>query len=137
MMAISKLAVCAICLCGLGGTAAWAAGPAAPATDDAAVVYQRDRAACMSGHTGEDKNTCLKEAGAAYQAARRGGLATDGQSVYERNALSRCQLVPANERDDCRARVLGVGRTKVEGSVEGGGLLRETTTTVPVKPARP
>jgi hypothetical protein len=93
--------------------------------------YQRDRAACNSGQSGQDRATCLKEAGAALVEARRGGL-DDGRGQLEKNRLLRCDSQPPQDRDDCVRRMNGEGTTS--GSVEGGGILRELVT--PVAPAQ-
>ena len=53
-------------------------------------TYQRDRAACMSGLTSQDRATCLKEASAALQEAKRGNL-NDGQAEFERNRVAALQ----------------------------------------------
>ncbi len=90
-------------------------------------IYQQDRAACMSGQTNQDRATCLREAGAALQEARRGGL-DDRQSEYERNRLLRCDNQPAADREDCVRRMSGEGTTS--GSVAGGGIYRELVTPV-------
>src|SRR5690606_30073399 len=79
-------------------------------------------AACMSGRTAEDQKTCLREAGAAAQAARQGGLAHEEEN-YRQNALARCLPLPPEQREACRMRIQGEGT--VRGSVEGGGLYRE------------
>lgn len=94
-------------------------------------IYQQDRAACMSGQTNQDRATCLREAGAALQEARRGGL-DDRQGEYERNRLLRCDSQPAEDRQDCVRRMSGEGTTS--GSVAGGGILRELVT--PVTPTQ-
>jgi len=88
-------------------------------------TYQRDRAACMSGQTGQDRATCLREASAALQEAKRGNL-NDGQAEFERNRLLRCEKQPPQDRQDCVRRMSSEARTS--GSVEGGGVLRELTT---------
>jgi hypothetical protein len=97
---------------------------------EAQTRYEQDRAACISGQSNQDRATCLKEAGAALQAAKRGQL-TDGQSAYERNQLLRCDRLEAGDRDDCLRRMRGEGT--VSGSVEGGGIYRELRTTVPAQ----
>ena len=94
---------------------------------DAQAVYLRDRAACNSGQTNQDRATCLREAGAALQEARRGGL-EDGDGQFERNRLLRCDLQPPEDRGDCVRRMNGEGFTS--GSVEGGGIYRELVTPV-------
>lgn len=106
------------------GTALAAGGNA---TADAQKVYQRDRAACLDGTTGQDRATCLREAGAALQEARRGRL-EDNEAEFERNRLLRCDQQPAEDRAACIRRMNGEGFTS--GSVKGGGIYRELT--VPV-----
>ncbi len=112
----------------LAGAALFTAGSfaASEPVSPAQVRYQQDRAACMSGHTYEDRATCLKEAGAAYDEARRGQL-TDNSTDYQRNALKRCNNLPQKDRADCVARMEGRDTT-VSGSVGGGGELRERVT---------
>jgi len=90
--------------------------------------YQQDRAACISGRSNEDRATCLREAGAALQAAKQGRLG-DGSGAYEKNRLARCEPLPPADREDCVRRVNGEGT--VSGSVEEGGTFTELRTTVP------
>lgn len=45
------------------------------------------------------------------------------------NALQRCANLPAFYKPDCEARVRGQGQ--VSGSVIGGGMVKETVTTMP------
>ena len=101
-----------------------AASLAAPPSD-AQTRYPQERAACDSGRSYQDRATCLKEAGAAYEEAKRGRLA-DGSAQYQQNALARCNVVPSEERGACHARMQGQGTTS--GSVEGGGIYRELVT---------
>jgi hypothetical protein len=100
--------------------------------------YEQERSRCLSGQSGQDLKTCLREAGAALQASRQGQL-DDRDARYTRNALERCKPLPADDAKDCRDRVLGQGT--VSGSVKGGGLYREKTTTevrvLPPPPAPP
>ncbi|MDQ0069879.1 hypothetical protein J2W34_001653 [Variovorax boronicumulans] len=97
-------------------------------------TYQQELAVC--GHNQQDRAACIREAGAARQEAARGGLT--GAPDYRANALARCGLQQSpGDRRDCEARVLGgAGNTSasVEGSVMGGGVIRESVTTV-VMPA--
>jgi len=107
--------------------ASLAAG-AAPRSD-AQATFQRDRAACLGKTVGEARATCLREAAAALQEARRGGLDdanADGNAQFERNRLLRCERQPVEDREDCVRRMNGEGTTT--GTVEGGGILRELTT---------
>ena len=90
--------------------------------------YEQERSRCLSGQSGQDLKTCLREAGAALQASRQGQL-DDVDGRYTRNALERCKPLPADEAKDCRDRILGQGSVSVSGSVKGGGLYREKVTT--------
>jgi hypothetical protein len=103
---------------------------AAPGSD---ARVRQERAKCDGKQ--QDRAACLREAGAAQQEARRDGLNTVGAPGQEQNALARCQLQPAADRADCEARMKGTGQTSSEGSVMGGGVIRETVTPVPA-PAR-
>jgi hypothetical protein len=105
--------------------AAWSAGKAMP---QAQQQYQQERAYCMSGKSQQDRATCLKEAGAAYDEARRGGLNNKAAADYSQNATERCNAQPPADRDACIQRIVGAGAT--QGSVKGGGLIRETETKV-------
>jgi hypothetical protein len=104
---------------------------AATAQSDVQQRYQADRAACLEGRSSQDRATCLREAGAAAQAARQGQLASD--PAAERNRTARCERVPAEERSACLARL--DGRGTVSGSVAEGGVLREYRETVPAVPS--
>lgn len=106
---------------------------AASAADTATSNYQQERAACTSGGSHQDRATCLREAAAARGEAKRGHL-TDSTS-YDENALARCNTLPSSDRQDCAKRVHGQG--VVSGSVESGGVYRETTTTVIGTPQQP
>jgi hypothetical protein len=92
--------------------------------------YEQDRQNCLSHNTQESKATCLREAAAAYQAARSGQLTTPDPG--SRNALQRCSVFKTElDQLACVARVKdGV----VSGSVAGGGVLRESITTVIIDP---
>lgn len=125
---------CALALCAAGvllGSTAIAATQRSQAVSEARKTYLQDRAACLNGQTGEDRPTCLREAGAAYDEARRGRLGTD-DGDFERNRLRRCDRQPPGEREYCIRRMNGEG--VVSGSVAGGGILRELTVVVPAAP---
>jgi hypothetical protein len=116
------LAICAVSAF-LGASAVLAADARGPS--DARTRYQQDRAVCDSGLSHQDRATCLREAGAALDEARRGGL-NDGQAQYQQNALIRCNALPPEERNACQARMQGQGVTR--GSVAEGGIYRELVT---------
>jgi hypothetical protein len=119
----------ALSLCAIGALAgapaAFAQG-AAPGTD---ARMQRERATCDGVQ--QDRAACLREAGAAKQEAQRNGLTSASPGTYDQNALERCQLQPMADRADCEARVRGTGASMTEGSVMGGGVIRETVTPIP------
>lgn len=109
-----------------GGLIGASSAIAQAAGSDATLL--RERAVCDG--VLQDRTACLREAGAARYEARRGGLTSAAPTNYQQNALARCGLQPPADRADCEARVLGTGRTTMEGSVLGGGVIRETVTPI-------
>lgn len=107
-------------------TPALAADRAKPSSAQA--TYARDRAECMKKDVGE-RQTCLREAGAALQEAKRGGL-TNERADLEKNRLARCDSQPAKDKDECIRR-MNEGTTT--GSVKEGAVVRELRTVVPAK----
>jgi hypothetical protein len=103
------------------------AGPAAKNVDALRLQYEREKADCMTGRNQQPRNTCLREAAAAYAQARQGKLISpaDNPQQWTANALRRCQAQPQEDREMCERRVR---EGQVVGSVEGGGQL--TTLTV-------
>jgi len=98
--------------------------------------YQQDRANCMAGKTAESRKTCLAEAAAALQAARKHGLTTPTPEQIAANERKRCEAQSGDDKKDCLKRAAGVD-TSVSGSVAGGGVIKETVTIVPGKPGTP
>ena len=118
----------ALALCSAGALlGAPAAGAQGTIDRDAQTVYQKEAAACRST-TRQDHATCMREAGAARDEARRGRLADRG-TAYDKNATQRCNALPDADRQDCIARMQGQGTAS--GSVDGGGILRERVTRTP------
>ena len=97
----------------LAPAAALLCAAAAQAATSVHDQYRADRAAC-AGEPAESRAACIREAGAAAQAARQGGLSSSDASTYENNALG--------------------SKATVQGSVDGGGLLRESVRTYTVEP---
>lgn len=125
MNCYQRIGACAIALA--LAPAAWSAGN--KALSQAQQQYQQERAHCLSGQSHQDRATCLKEAAAAYREARRGALAANsGSSDLSRNATARCEAQPPADREACVQRVMGAG--SAEGSVKGGGVIREIETKV-------
>jgi hypothetical protein len=94
---------------------------------DASGSYQQEVQACMSGKTQQDQATCLKEARNA-QADKKRGLLDNAGARFEANAQARCDVLTGEDKAACQARMMGYGST--EGSVAGGGVLREVETVV-------
>ncbi len=89
--------------------------------------YQSEVQSCLSGKTQQDRDTCLKEARNAHADKQRGVLDTQGS--LQANAMDRCSVFQSGEdKAACQARVMGMG--SVDGSVAGGGLVREVETVV-------
>jgi hypothetical protein len=86
--------------------------------------YRSEVNACLSGQTQQSREDCLKEARNAAGDKNRGRLEN-----YDEMAAARCDVHAAGEdRAACRARMMGRG--EVDGSVAGGGLIREVETVV-------
>ena len=116
----------------VGAISANAAAPTATPTP-AEQRYQQDRANCLAGKTAESQQTCLKEAGAALQAAREHDLKSPSPSQIAANERKRCETLSGGDKADCLKRAAGLDTT-VSGSVAGGGDIKETVTVVPGKP---
>jgi hypothetical protein len=125
---LRTLRAAATCLAlSCAGTASWAADTGAAA--QAQAQYRQDMAMCNSGRSNQDATTCRLEVRNALAEARRGGLVSGAPETYLGNALQRCMALKGIDRSACEGRMQGQGT--VQGSVLGGGILRESTTTVP------
>ncbi|CAM4333590.1 N-acetyltransferase YedL [Bordetella tumbae] len=121
-------------LSALGGMAGISAANAADAPTAASIQsqYEHDVQRCNSGQTNQSKAVCLQEAGAAREEAQRKRL-DDGQSAnYGNNSVDRCTKLPQPQRQDCLQQMQSP--STVKGSVESGGVLRETV--IPVPPSQ-
>lgn len=109
---------------------------AAPAPHDPWYArYQADLADCARLGTAEAIADCRREAGAAYQTARKGELRDANTAQMHENALQRCQSLPADQREECLSTMRQGSSTQTYGSVSGGGILRRTEITIPAEPA--
>ena len=113
----------------LAAAVAQAAGPSRDA-GDAQARYQKEVAVCDSGQSQQDMQTCRAEARNALAEAQRGKLDTAPQQL-DLNAVKRCQEFSGDDRTACETRMRNP--THVEGSVKGGGVLRESVEIVPAK----
>lgn len=118
-------------LSAIGGLGAVASVSAAGVKDASTQSqYQLDVQRCNTGQTSQSREVCLQEAGAARDEAERKRL-DDGQSAnYRNNSVDRCAKLPTAQREDCLLQMQSP--SSVKGSVEGGGVLRETV--IPVTP---
>lgn len=119
---IARLSALSMLLLGASLAATAADNPSGKNT-----VYQAERAACDSGLSTQNRETCLKEAGAALNESKQGGLSTDPNAQHQNTSL-RCNALPADDRDACQRRMNGEGTTT--GSVGSGGVVRELVTPV-------
>jgi hypothetical protein len=120
----SMLSFGAAALLAVGAATAQVASFPGTAVIDNSGSFSSEVQACNSGHTQQDRADCLKEARNAAAEKQRGRLEN-----YGAQATARCEVhMTAEDRAACQARVLGMG--EVEGTVAGGGLLREVETVV-------
>ena len=129
---LASASLIGVCLAAPIAMGAGTGANAQPGTDIEA-RYRLDVERCNTGQTNQDKATCLREAGAARDEARRNRL-NNGNQSYQQNQTSRCQSLPEGERNDCMLQMSGQN-TRTEGSIGAGGVLRETTITIPGTPA--
>jgi len=128
-LAITVAAVCSTFSVG-------AISATAPAQTPAEASYQQDRANCLAGKTAESQTTCLKEAAAALQAARKHDLRTPTPAEVAANERRRCEALSGDDKRDCLKRADNIDTT-VSGSVAAGGDLKETVTIIPGTPGTP
>ena len=97
---------------------------------DASGNTQSEIAACNTGKTQQDLQTCLKEARNASADKSKGQMSgnKDTGPVTGMNALQRCDALQGTDKIACQARVAGYGTQ--EGSIAGGGVIRQTETVV-------
>lgn len=125
----TKRLAASLCAAGLmlAAGAAQAADPIGRAGIQA--QYEQDVAACKNGSTGQERTACMREAGAAREEANRQRLSDGTTEQHQQNMLDRCNRLPADSRQDCMTQM--TSPTQVRGSVQGGGVLRETVIQVP------
>ena len=93
-----------------------------------------EMAACNNGKTQQDRETCMREVRNA-NADKRSGKLDNAGGQFGANAAQRCNVLTGEEKIACEARVAGVGNT--QGSVAGGGVIREVETVVVPKDGTP
>lgn len=115
----------------------WTAGAAnaADTSTTAQSKHQQDVATCKSGASGQPLETCLREAAAARQERERQNLREESPEQLRQNELARCNRLPEAQRQNCVAKM--TSPTNVQGSVQGGGILRQKEIQVPATPNTP
>ena len=87
-----------------------------------------EMAACNNGTTQQSRETCMTEVRNA-NAAKRAGQVDNAGGQFDANAMQRCDVLTGDDKLACQARIAGAGST--QGSVAGGGVLREIEVVVP------
>ena len=90
--------------------------------------------ACNTGMTQQDRETCLREVRNA-NADKRAGKLDNAGGQFDANAAQRCNVLSGEDKIACEARVAGYGNP--QGSVAGGGVIREVETVVLPKDGPP
>ena len=105
-----------------------ACAASAQAASEAQARYRQELAVCNSGQSHQDAATCRIEARNALADSRRNGLTNPGGQM-QHNTMMRCGV---HEGDDRRASEMRMGmQGSTEGSVGAGGILRQSTITMP------
>ena len=112
----------------LGAVAAGAANaePGSNGQADRRAIYERDRAACESGRSTQERSLCLQDVTVAYRMPHTGKPYDLDPRTYLRNQELRCSPLKGDELEACLARMRGAGMK--DGSVQTGGIYRELTT---------
>lgn len=108
-----------------------AAGAQQTAPQDARARYEQEREKCMTNNTQDSLATCLREANNALDASRKGQLSNPGAAAGDNGAQRCAAFQTAAEQAECVRRLQ---QSPVSGSVSGGGVLRESTTTTVIPP---
>ena len=106
------------------------AGAPSPANAEAQQRFRQEMAVCDSGQSPQGTKVCRTEARNALADAGRSSQ-TETRDQYSRNAVQRCSEFQGDDRKACEARVFNPSR--IDGSVSGGGLVRESVIQVPVQ----
>ena len=122
---LKLLLALAACLAPLAAGAATASATSTEQADRRA-IYERDRAACESGKSTQERGLCLHDVTVAYRMPHTNKPYDLDPAVYQRNQALRCGPLKDKDLEACMARMRGAGTTS--GSVETGGMLRELTT---------
>jgi hypothetical protein len=111
-------------LLSIGATAQIASGTTGI---DASGSARSEMNACLTGRTQQDQQTCMTEVRNA-NAAKRAGQVDNAGGEFSANAMKRCDVFQGEDLVACQARIVGYGKT--DGSVAGGGAIRQVETVV-------
>lgn len=89
-------------------------------------IFERDRAACETGRSTQERGLCLHDVTVAYRMPHTNKPYDLDAATYQRNQALRCGPLKDKDLEACMARMRGAGSTS--GSVQTGGILRELTT---------
>ena len=134
MSTLSKSVAAFTITAALAMTAATAQVASGTTGIDATGNAQSEANACITGMTQQDRETCLREVRNA-NADKRAGKLDNAGGQFGANAVQRCDVLMGQDKIACEARVAGVGNT--QGSVAGGGVIREIETVVVPKDGTP
>jgi hypothetical protein len=96
---------------------------------NAMVNYKNEIASCNSEVPKNARKACVLEAQKTLATYQRGFESYE--QLLQGNTMQRCAVLKEDDRRDCESRMRGAG--SADGSVAGGGILRETVTVVPSK----
>lgn len=122
----SLLCALVACIAPLCAVAATATATTGSNQADRRAIYERDRAACESGKSTQERSLCLHDVTVAYRMPHANKPYDLDPATYQRNQALRCGPLKDKDLEACIARMRGAGTTS--GSVETGGILRELTT---------
>lgn len=98
-------------------------------------AYQDAMQICIKLTDAEAQINCKRDAGAALQQAKRTPPKNLNETTLQKNRLARCQAITSPARqEECIAQMTGQIPSTVFGSVEGGGILRESVITIQGEP---
>lgn len=116
-----SLAALSLCL-----TSIVSAQTSAPSSQES---YSKAQAYCET-LSGDAKINCQRDAYGAHHDKSNHHTRIDAQTL-EQNRINRCNRLPESQRQECLAQMQGQHTTQTYGSVEGGGILRNTTIEIP------
>ena len=118
---LGLLLVLAACMAPLTASAATGSEQA-----ERRAIYERDRAACDTGRSTQERSLCLHDVTVAFRMPHTNKPYDLDPSTYARNQVLRCGPLKDKDLEACTARMRGAGSTS--GSVQTGGIYRELTT---------